>query len=134
MTHFFLCIAFAIGGAAISGILVDLKWKQAVKKLIDRISSLEGGLSVKQLEINNLNSKLIAANSRINMLDVSLSAKDKELNEFSKAVKDSGKTENNPKVTPVNTQHGLNKKRGPYKKKKNYGRPASNNNSATKAE
>jgi hypothetical protein len=124
MTHFFLCIAFAVGGAAISGILVDLKWRQAVKKLIDKISSLEGGLSIKQLEINNLNSKLIAANARINMLDVSLCAKDKELNEASKKVTS----------TPVvATEKLATKKRGPYKKKR-YGRPASNNNSAKKGE
>jgi hypothetical protein len=124
MTHFFLCIAFAVGGAAISGILVDLKWRQAVKKLIDKISSLEGGLSIKQLEINNLNSKLIAANARINMLDVSLCAKDKELNDASKKVTS----------TPVvATEKLATKKRGPYKKKR-YGRPASNNNSAKKGE
>jgi hypothetical protein len=124
MTHFFLCIAFAVGGAAISGILVDLKWRQAVKKLIDRITSLEGGLSVKQLEINNLNSKLIAANARINMLDVSLCAKDKELNYASKKV---------TSAPVVATEKPTTKKRGPYKKKR-YGRPASNNNSAKKGE
>jgi hypothetical protein len=124
MTHFFLCIAFAVGGAAISGILVDLKWRQAVKKLIDRISSLEGGLSIKQLEINNLNSKLIAANARINMLDVSLCAKDKELNYAPKKV---------TSAPVVATEKPTTKKRGPYKKKR-YGRPASNNNSAKKGE
>ena len=124
MTHFFLCIAFGIGGAAISGILVDLKWKEAAKKLIDRITSLEGGLSVKQSEINNLNSKLIAANARINMLDVSLCAKDKELTEVSK------KPANESVVA---TEKPATKKRGPYKKKR-YGRPASNNNSGKKGE
>ncbi len=127
MSCLFTCLLFAIGGALASGILVDLKWKDAAKKLIDRISSLESGLSIKQSEINNLNSKLIAANSRINMLDVSLCAKDKELSELSKTAKQSEKTETNP-------QQGLSKKRGPYKKKKNYGRPASNNNSAKKTE
>jgi uncharacterized coiled-coil protein SlyX len=134
MSCLFTCLLFAIGGALASGILVDLKWKDAAKKLIDRISSLESGLSIKQSEINNLNSKLIAANSRINMLDVSLCAKDKELSELSKTAKQSEKTETNPNVTPVNPQQGLSKKRGPYKKKKNYGRPASNNNSAKKTE
>lgn len=124
MTHFFLCIVFAIGGAAISGILVDLKWKEAAKKLIDKITSLEGGLSIKQSEINNLNSKLIAANSRINMLDVSLCEKDKEINEVLK------KTTSTPVVA---TEKPASKKRGPYKKKR-YGRPASNNNSAKKGE
>jgi hypothetical protein len=124
MTHFFLCVAFAVGGAAVCGILIDLKWREAAKKLVDRISSLESGLNIKQSEINNLNSKLIAANARINMLDVSLCAKDKELVEVSK------KTTNESVVV---TEKPATKKRGPYKKKR-YGRPASNNNSAKKGE
>lgn len=131
MTHFFLCIAFAVGGAAIAGILVDFKWKKAAKKLIDRISSLEGGLNVKQSEINNLNSKLISFNSRINMMDVTLAQKDKEINEYIKITDVLKKTTDNA-VTTV-TEPKTTKKRGPYKKKR-YGRPASNNNSAKKGE
>lgn len=125
MTHLITCIVFAIGGALASGILVDLKWKEAAKKLIEKISSLESGLGIKQSEINNLNTKLISMNSRINMLDATLCQKDQELNQLVKKVNVVPAVDAF-KVAPV-------KKRGPYKKKK-YGRPASNNNSGKKAE
>lgn len=125
MSHLITCLLFAAGGAVITGILVDLKWKEAAKKLIERISSLEAGLGHKQLEINNLNTKLISANSRINAMDITLCAKDKELNELSKKV--------GPATVANNENATITKKRGPYKKKR-YGRPASNNNSSKKAE
>lgn len=134
MSHFLSCLVFAIGGAIVTGILVDLKWKEAAKKLLDKLAALQEGLNAKSSEINNLNVKLIASNARINMFEVTLCEKDKEINELSKKVKESAKTGTTPEVTPVTTQHGLTKKRGPYKKKKNYGRPASNNNSGKKAE
>jgi chromosome segregation ATPase len=123
MSHLITCLLFAAGGAIVTGILVDLKWKEAAKKLIERISSLENGLSIKQSEINSLNTKLISVNSRINMMDVTLCQKDKELNELSKKVSTSATTVETKTV----------KKRGPYKKKR-YGRPASNNNTGKKAE
>lgn len=139
MSHLITCLLFTAGGAVISGILVDLKWKEAAKKLFERISSLEDGLAFKQSEINAVNSKLIAANSRINMMDVTLVQKDKEINELLKKVEA-------PKVTATTTVTGTTvtptitaaepkatKKRGPYKKKR-YGRPASNNNSGKKTE
>lgn len=139
MSHLITCLLFTAGGAVISGILVDLKWKEAAKKLFERISSLEDGLAFKQSEINAVNSKLIAANSRLNMMDVTLVQKDKEINELLKKVEA-------PKVTATTTVTGTTvtptttaaeptapKKRGPYKKKR-YGRPASNNNSGKKAE
>lgn len=139
MSHLITCLLFTAGGAVISGILVDLKWKEAAKKLFERISSLEDGLAFKQSEINAVNSKLIAANSRLNMMDVTLVQKDKEINELLKKVEA-------PKVTATTTVTGTTvtptttaaeptapKKRGPYKKKR-YGRPASNNNSSKKAE
>lgn len=127
MSHLITCLLFAAGGAVVTGILVDLKWREAAKKLIERISSMEGGLSVKQSEINSLNTKLISLNSRINMMDVTLVQKDKELAELIKKVEKSS-TATTTSVEPTPT-----KKRGPYKKKR-YGRPASNNNSAKKAE
>jgi uncharacterized coiled-coil protein SlyX len=123
MSHLITCLLFAAGGAIITGILVDLKWKEAAKKLIERISSLEDGLAFKQSEINALNTKLISVNSRINMMDVTLVQKDKELTELSKKV-------NTPTAT---AETKVVKKRGPYKKKR-YGRPASNNNSGKKTE
>ena len=127
MSHLITCLLFTAGGAVISGILVDLKWKEAAKKLFERISSLEDGLAFKQSEINNLNSKLIASNSRINAFDVTLNAKDKELAELSK------KVDVVVHNTPVVVEAQPAKKRGPYKKKR-YGRPATNNNSGKKAE
>jgi hypothetical protein len=127
MSCLFTCLLFAIGGAIASGILVDLKWKTASKKILDKLNSLQEGINVKQSEINALNVKLIASNARINMFEVSLAEKDKELNELLKKPATS-------EVTSVTTQQSLTKKRGPYKKKKNYGRPASNNNSAKKTE
>lgn len=143
MSHLITCLLFTAGGAVISGILVDLKWKEAVKKLFERISSLEDGLAFKQSEINNVNSKLIAANSRINMMDVSLVQKDKELNELLKKVEapkvTATTTVTGTSVTPLSTTTSgfegrpATKKRGPYKKKR-YGRPASDNNSGKKAE
>lgn len=131
MSHLITCFLFAAGGAVISGILVDLKWKEAAKKLFERISSLEDGLAFKQSEINGLNSKLIAANSRINMMDVSLVQKDKELSELLKKTESPKVTETT--TTAVTAEPTATKKRGPYKKKR-YGRPASNNNSGKKAE
>lgn len=131
MSHLITCLLFTAGGAVISGILVDLKWKEAAKKLFERISSLEDGLAFKQSEINNLNSKLIAANSRINMMDVSLVQKDKELSELLKKTESPKVTESS--TTVVTAEPTAPKKRGPYKKKR-YGRPASNNNSGKKAE
>jgi uncharacterized coiled-coil protein SlyX len=139
MSHLITCLLFTAGGAVISGILVDLKWKEAAKKLFERISSLEDGLAFKQSEINGLNSKLIAANSRINMMDVSLVQKDKELNELLKKVEapkvTATTTVTGTTVTPTTTaaEPTATKKRGPYKKKR-YGRPASNNNSGKKTE
>ena len=134
MSHFLTGLVFAIGGGVVTGILVDLKWKEASKKMLDKLASLQEGLNAKISEINNLNVKLIASNSRINMFEVSLCEKDKEINELSKKVKESVRTEAAPVVTPATNQQGLTKKRGPYKKMKNYGRPASNNNSGKKAE
>jgi len=139
MSHLITCLLFTAGGAVISGILVDLKWKEAAKKLFERISSLEDGLAFKQSEINGLNSKLIAANSRINMMDVSLVQKDKELNELLKKVEapkvTATTTVTGTTVTPTTTaaEPTATKKRGPYKKKR-YGRPTSNNNSGKKTE
>lgn len=121
--HLITCLVFAAGGALISGILVDLKWKQAAKKLIDKVTSLESGLNLKQSEINSLSTKVIALNSRINMMDVTLCQKDKELNELSKSAS----------ATTTTVETKVVKKRGPYKKRR-YGRPASNNNSAKKGE
>ena len=71
------------------------------------------------------------------MLDVSLSEKEKELLQISAKEKLAKVNENtvvNPTVTTAAAPNGLIKKRGPYKKKKNYGKPASNNNSGKKAE
>lgn len=138
MSHLITCLLFTAGGAVISGILVDLKWKEAAKKLFERISSLEDGLAFKQSEINAVNSKLIAANSRINMMDVTLVQKDKEIDELLKKVeapKVTTTTVAGTTVTPTTTaaEPTTPKKRGPYKKKR-YGRPASNNNSGKKAE
>ncbi len=134
MSHLITCLLFTAGGAVISGILVDLKWKEAAKKLFERISSLEDGLAFKQSEINAVNSKLIAANSRLNMMDVTLVQKDKEINELLKKV-EAPKVTAATIVTPTTTaaEPTATKKRGPYKKKR-YGRPASNNNSGKKAE
>jgi hypothetical protein len=134
MSHLITCLLFTAGGAVISGILVDLKWKEAAKKLFERISSLEDGLAFKQSEINAVNSKLIAANSRLNMMDVTLVQKDKEINELLKKV-EAPKVTAATTVTPTTTaaEPTATKKRGPYKKKR-YGRPASNNNSGKKAE
>jgi hypothetical protein len=134
MSHLITCLLFTAGGAVISGILVDLKWKEAAKKLFEKISSLEDGLAFKQSEINAVNSKLIAANSRINMMDVSLVQKDKELNELLKKIGSSSTTVTATTATATTTAElTATKKRGPYKKKR-YGRPASNNNSGKKAE
>jgi len=132
MSHLITCLLFTAGGAVISGILVDLKWKEAAKKLFEKISSLEDGLAFKQSEINAVNSKLIAANSRINMMDVSLVQKDKELNELLKKIGSSSTTVTATTATTT-AEPTAPKKRGPYKKKR-YGRPASNNNSAKKGE
>jgi ribosomal protein L12E/L44/L45/RPP1/RPP2 len=135
MSHLITCLLFTAGGAVISGILVDLKWKEAAKKLFEKISSLEDGLAFKQSEINAVNSKLIAANSRINMMDVSLVQKDKELNELLKKTESPKTTVNAATATATTTaaEPTAPKKRGPYKKKR-YGRPASNNNSGKKTE
>ena len=134
MSHLITCLLFTAGGAVISGILVDLKWKEAAKKLFEKISSLEDGLAFKQSEINAVNSKLIASNSRINMMDVSLVQKDKELNELLKKIGSSSTTVTATTATATTTaEPTAPKKRGPYKKKR-YGRPASNNNSGKKTE
>lgn len=125
MTHFISCLVFGIGGAAIAGILVDHKWKQAAKKLIERITLLEQGLAAKQSEINNLSAKVISLNSKVGLMDSTLTHKDKELNQLIKKVE-------SPKIEP-GTVATATKKRGPYKKKR-YGRPASNNNSTKKSE
>ena len=132
MSHLITCLLFTAGGAVISGILVDLKWKEAAKKLFEKISSLEDGLAFKQSEINAVNSKLIASNSRINMMDVSLVQKDKELNELLKKIGSSSTTVTATTATTT-AEPTAPKKRGPYKKKR-YGRPASNNNSGKKTE
>ncbi len=132
MSHLITCLLFTAGGAVISGILVDLKWKEAAKKLFEKISSLEDGLAFKQSEINAVNSKLIASNSRINMMDVSLVQKDKELNELLKKIGSSSTTVTDTTATTT-AEPTAPKKRGPYKKKR-YGRPASNNNSGKKTE
>jgi ribosomal protein L12E/L44/L45/RPP1/RPP2 len=132
MSHLITCLLFTAGGAVISGILVDLKWKEAAKKLFEKISSLEDGLAFKQSEINAVNSKLIASNSRINMMDVSLVQKDKELNELLKKIGSSSTTVTATTATAT-AEPTATKKRGPYKKKR-YGRPASNNNSGKKTE
>jgi hypothetical protein len=135
-----------VAGAIFSGMFVDHKWKTASKKLLDKIASLQEGLASKQSEINGLNVNLISANSKIKMLDVSISEKEKEL--FKIAAKEKlTKLNQNTAVTskaapmstttatyPVTAQQGFRKKRGPYKKKKNYGKPASDNNSGKKAE
>ncbi len=134
--HFLVHLAFMVAGAVFSGMFVDYKWKLASKRLLDKIASLQEGLTSKQSEINTLNVNLISANSKIKMLDTSLSEKEKELLQITAKEKLAKVNENtvvNLKTTAA-TPNGLRKKRGPYKKKKNYGKPASNNNSGKKAE
>lgn len=131
--HFLVHLAFMVAGAVFSGMFVDYKWKLASKRLLDKIASLQEGLTSKQSEINSLNVNLISANSKIKMLDTSLSEKEKELLQISTKEK-LAKVNENTVVNPTAAPNGLRKKRGPYKKKKNYGKPASNNNSGKKAE
>jgi hypothetical protein len=131
MTHFFVHLLFMAAGAAFSGMFVDYRWKKASKKLIEKINLLQEGIASKQSEINALNVNLISANSKIKMQDVSLSEKEKELAQLTAKEKLAVMNEN--KVVP-NVTAPVVKKRGPYKKKKNYGRPASNNNSGKKGE
>jgi hypothetical protein len=145
MIQFLVNVAFMVAGAVFSGMFVDYKWKAASKKLLDKIASLQEGLALKQSEINGLNVNLISANSKIKMLDVSISEKEKELLVIA-AKEKLNKLNQNTSVTsmavpvstttgtPVTAQQGFRKKRGPYKKKKNYGKPASDNNSGKKAE
>jgi chromosome segregation ATPase len=135
--HFLVHLAFMVAGAVFSGMFVDYKWKLASKRLLEKIASLQEGLTSKQSEINTLNVNLISANSKIKMLDTSLSEKEKELLQISTKEKLAKANENtvvNSTTTPAAAPNGLRKKRGPYKKKKNYGKPASNNNSGKKAE
>jgi len=131
--HFLVHLAFMVAGAVFSGMFVDYKWKLASKRLLDKIASLQEGLTSKQSEINTLNVNLISANSKIKMLDTSLSEKEKELLQIT-AKEKLAKVNENTVVNPTAAPNGLRKKRGPYKKKKNYGKPASNNNSGKKAE
>jgi len=133
MMHFLVHLAFMVAGAVFSGMFVDYKWKLASKRLLDKIASLQEGLTSKQSEINTLNVNLISANSKIKMLDTSLSEKEKELLQIT-AKEKLAKVNENTVVNPTAAPNGLRKKRGPYKKKKNYGKPASNNNSGKKAE
>ena len=142
---FLINLAFMVAGAIVSGIFVDHKWKTASKKLLDKIASLQEGLASKQSEINSLNVNLISANSKIKMLDVSICEKEKELLGIV-AKEKLTKLNQNTTVTsravpmptttgsPVTAQQVFRKKRGPYKKKKNYGKPASDNNSGKKTE
>ena len=118
-------------GAVFSGMFVDYRWKKASKKLIEKINLLQEGIASKQSEINALNVNLISVTSKLKMFEVSLSEKEKELIQL--AAKEKSTAVNENKVTP-NVTTSLVKKRGPYKKKKNYGRPASNNNSGKKGE
>ncbi len=131
--HFLVHLAFMVAGAVFSGMFVDYKWKLASKRLLDKIASLQEGLTSKQSEINTLNVNLISANSKIKMLDTSLSEKEKELLQIT-AKEKLAKVNENTVVNPTAAPNGLRKKRGPYKKKKNYGKPASNNNTGKKAE
>lgn len=131
--HFLVHLAFMVAGAVFSGMFVDYKWKLASKRLLEKIASLQEGLTSKQSEINSLNVNLISANSKIKMLDTSLSEKEKELLQIT-AKEKLAKVNENTVVNPTAAPNGLRKKRGPYKKKKNYGKPASNNNSGKKAE
>jgi chromosome segregation ATPase len=133
MMHFLVHLAFMVAGAVFSGMFVDYKWKLASKRLLEKIASLQEGLTSKQSEINSLNVNLISANSKIKMLDTSLSEKEKELLQIT-AKEKLAKVNENTVVNPTAAPNGLRKKRGPYKKKKNYGKPASNNNSGKKAE
>jgi chromosome segregation ATPase len=136
MMHFLVHLVFMAAGAVFAGMFVDYRWKAASKKLLDKIASLQEGLTSKQSEINTLNVNLISANSKIKMLDTSLSEKEKELLQITAKEKLAKVNENtvvNLKTTAA-APNGLRKKRGPYKKKKNYGKPASNNNSGKKAE
>lgn len=129
--HFLVHLVFMVAGAVFAGMFVDYKWKAASKRLLDKIAALQDGLTMKQNEINSLNVNLISANSKIKMQDVSLSEKEKELLQIV-AKEKLAKANENTVIAPVVVS--VTKKRGPYKKKKNYGRPTSNNNSTKKGE
>lgn len=141
MIHFLVHLAFMAAGAIFSGMFVDYRWKTAIKKLLDKITSLQEGITSKQGEINGLNVNLISANSNIKMLTTSLLEKEKEFLEIKAKVIQPVKKELSFPVSMstatdnlVTTQQSSTKKRGPYKKKKYYGKPTTNNDSVKKAE